>query len=116
MFKKRRVDSSGIFEGLFLEKGIFVNVNKFYEDRFVDVGFIFSLIFDISSLDLFLGNYIMWKKLMEDDVIYEDDEEGVLVDNKCEFVFELEDLIVKLINWVFFVNVGEVIGKIFVKF
>lgn len=111
MLKKRRADSSGTLEGSFLEKGIPVNVNKSHEDRPVDVGSTSSLTSDTSSPDLSSGNYIMWKKLMEDDVIYEDDEEGVLADNKCEFVLELEDLIAKPTNWVPFANVGEVIGQ-----
>ncbi|KAK9697241.1 hypothetical protein RND81_08G024200 [Saponaria officinalis] len=59
---------------------------------------------ETSSPDLSSGNYIMWEKLMEDDVICADHEE-VFDDNQTKFVHELEDLMGKPLTWA---NVGEV--------
>ncbi|KAL9224249.1 hypothetical protein vseg_000307 [Gypsophila vaccaria] len=59
---------------------------------------------ETSSADLSSGNYIMWEKLMEDDVICED-QEVAFDDYQTKFVHELEDLIGKPPTWA---NVGEV--------
>ncbi|MCD7465558.1 hypothetical protein HAX54_001556 [Datura stramonium] len=51
-----------------------------------------------NSPDMLSENYILWEKLMEDDMIYEN---GAETDNKyqSEIVLELEDLIAKPPEW-----------------
>lgn len=56
-----------------------------------------DLTVELSSPDLLPSNYILWEKLMEDDVICES-EPVVSGATQLKFVHELEDLIEKPVN------------------
>uniref|UniRef100_A0A7C8Z532 HSF-type DNA-binding domain-containing protein n=1 Tax=Opuntia streptacantha TaxID=393608 RepID=A0A7C8Z532_OPUST len=110
MHKKRRLASSESLENSFLAKGMNQNAdtpsekNSFLGSNSMQQEQSSGLTFDTSSPDLSTGNYIMWEKLMEDDVICDDDEAS----NKSSYVHELEDLLEKPLTWSSFANVGEV--------
>ena len=63
-----------------------------------------------TSSDLCSGNYIIWEKLMEDDVICEDKrkEDAAMGVDPSIYVHELEDLIAKPTSLIGFTNVGEI--------
>lgn len=68
-----------------------------------------SLTSEASGPDLSSGSYIMWEKLMADDVICEDNkEEELLCVDQTNYVHELEDLLAKPPSLIGFTNVGEI--------
>lgn len=111
MHKKRRLASSETLENSFLAGGVNHNadtpseMNSLLGSSSMQQEQTSGLTSDTSSPDLSTGNYIMWEKLMEDDVICDDDKEA---SNKANYVHELEDLIGNSPAWGGFASVGEV--------
>ncbi|CAK9144138.1 unnamed protein product [Ilex paraguariensis] len=53
-------------------------------------------------------NFVLWEKLMEDDlIIYENEAARELANHQSNFVCDLEDLIAHPPNWGVYVNLGE---------
>lgn len=133
MCKKQRLTSSeSLDDGFFLDQGKTQNVDQCHEDvvAFQSEMNLFlcspplddlgadpiqyqksSEASETSSQDLSSGNYLMWEKLMEDDVICEDDEKDEeFAADQCKFVHVLEDLIAKPPSLGSLTNVGEVVA------
>ncbi|XP_074280732.1 heat stress transcription factor A-7a-like [Silene latifolia] len=114
-FKRRKLASSESQNDDPLLISVNPNLDCCHEDGLVDLG-THSVPERSSSLttsgtsspDFSSGNYIMWEKLMEDDVICEDDEEEVIDANHTKFVHELQDLIAKPLSLGSLVNIGQV--------
>ncbi|CAI9766021.1 unnamed protein product [Fraxinus pennsylvanica] len=54
---------------------------------------------ETNSTDLKSENFILWEKLMEDDMIYEEEAETETAKQQSDIVLELEDLIAKPPEW-----------------
>jgi len=131
MCKKQRLTSSeSLDDGLFLEQGETKNVDQCHEDMVAIQSemnlFLCSQPLDdlgadpiqyqksseaseTSSQDFSSGNYLMWEKLMEDDVICEDNEKDEeLAADQSKFVHVLKDLIAKPPSLGSLTKVGEV--------
>ncbi|CAO2823186.1 unnamed protein product [Amaranthus hypochondriacus] len=118
--KKRRLTANDSIMNTFMEKGIthhsvFEPENSFLESRDTDVCPSLmpdqksNLTSETSSPDLSSGNYIMWEKLMEDEVICEENnKENAFGVDQSKYVHELEDLIAKPNSFIGFKNVGEI--------
>ena len=116
--KKRRLTANDSIMNTFMEKGIIHHSVFKDKDKSQDTDVCPSLVPDqksnltseTSSPDLSSGNYIMWEKLMEDEVICEENnKENAFVVDQSKYVLELEDLIAKPNSLIGFTNVGEIV-------
>ncbi|XP_074267600.1 heat stress transcription factor A-2b-like isoform X1 [Silene latifolia] len=100
-FKRRKLASGDSLDDDPLLISVNPNVDCCHEDDLVDLGTHFMpessscVTSGTSNPDLLSGNYIMWEKLMENDVICQENEEDVIDANHTTFIHELQDLIAK---------------------